>query len=130
MTDDGTLDPKFLAGLKVVERTGICEFQIRYHDDEQPMVWIAVAKYRVGPNGLPHPTSGRPHYKVGAGLHPVAAMMQLCEEAIDGGTCAHCHRPAAFDAGHDDTMNKAMTGEAVCWVMWDPELEKFRRGCE
>jgi hypothetical protein len=35
-------DPKIAAAIDMLRRTGLRSFQIRYQDDEQPTVWIAV----------------------------------------------------------------------------------------
>lgn len=121
MTPD--LSPKFTAGVDLLGRTGIREFEIRYcgggDDAEQPPIaWVAVAVYRLG------------QVECAAAMDPEAAVLRLCERVIDGGTCAHCHRPTGFDADVDDTINEALTAGSVCWYMFDPELATFRRGCE
>ena len=129
MTDDYHLDPRFIAGVDMIRRTGALDFQIRYDDDQDPVVWVAVAQHVVGRDGRPTPkgTVGScPVYTVGAALNGVRAVMKLCEELIDGGQCAHCGKPAMFDDGFDGTI----FDEALCWTQWDPELATFRRSCE
>jgi hypothetical protein len=109
------LDAKATAGVAMIGRTGARNIQIRYHDDEQPVVWMAVGEW---PGG---------RHEVAAGLDPTRAVLRLCEQVIDGGTCQHCRRPAGFEPDHLDTMP---VGQLVCWYQWDPELETFRRRCE
>lgn len=125
-------DPKFIAGVDMLGRTGATQFQIRYADDEKPIVWFAVVIYK----------GNMKKFETAAASHPVEAVMRLCQQVIDGGTCTHCGRPTAFDADHDDTVNEqfnevyksqiipGMPTEGICWTMWDPELSKFRRACE
>lgn len=115
MTPD---DPRVPAMLKLLARTGALQVQIRFSDDEQPTVWFVVAKY--GPR----------RWETAAAIDPVVALERLCERVIDGGECTHCHRPTAFDLGHDDSENEALSQGTVCWYMWDPELATIRRGCE
>lgn len=107
-------DPRFVAAVDLIGRTGASEFQIRYSDDESPTVWFAVAKY-----GL--------KAECDAALDPGMAVMRLAERLIDGGQCTHCHKPTGLDPDSIDCMP---LNELICWYQFDPELEKFRRGCE
>ena len=109
----------------LIGRTGSKGLQIRWSDDEVPTVWLAVALYDGG------------RWEVGAGRTPLEATTRLCENVLDGGTCTHCQRAVGFDDDFDDTLNntlaaaaESLTGVAICWYMWDPELKKYRRGCE
>lgn len=111
MTD---VDPKLVGAVEVVGRTGAKDVQIRYSDDEQPTVWFAVANYGDG------------RWETDAGRCPVEAVLRLCERLIDGGICVHCDKPTAFDTSFDGAFLEA----SFCWWQWDPELTKFRRGCE
>jgi hypothetical protein len=107
MTDDNfALDPKFMAGVALIGRTGAKNFRVGYSDpdDGEPTVWYAAAGSDLGG-------------EAGAALDPVKAVMRLCEQLIDGGTCTHCHQLTIFD---DNPGVYA----------WDPELATFRRGCE
>lgn len=143
MTDDLTttgeaqapLDPRFLAGVQLLERTGARTFRIGHSDpdegdDGEPVVWYAVARWLIGLNGRPvpeGPTPGVAHYESAAGMHPVTAVLRLCERMIDGGTCTHCNRPTIFLA---DADNAGPLDRMGCVYQWDPELATFRRTCE
>lgn len=114
---------KFAAMSALIGRTGATELQVRYSDADAdqaptPTVWLAVAVY---PDG---------RFDAAAGTDALIALRRLCTQIIDGAECAHCHRPAGFDDDYDDTVNVAITGDTVCWYMWDPELGTYRRGCE
>ena len=112
----GAVDPRFPAAVDMIGRTGAENVQIRYSDDETPMVWFVVASY---PGG---------RWEVDAGDHPVTAILRLCERLIDGGTCAHCRKPSAFDPSR--SFDGAFADQHLCWQQWDPELGRCRRGCE
>src|SRR5580765_8833229 len=89
-------DPRFNAALDMIGRTGAQSMQIRFQDDEEPTVWIAVAQYGVDENHVPQPEGGEITYKIGAALHPVHALMELLNQAVDGGECTYCHRGTAI----------------------------------
>jgi hypothetical protein len=105
---------KMTAAVEFVRRTGAVQVQIRYSDDEQPVVWFVVAVYKDG------------HAETAASLHPERAALRLCEQLADGGQCTHCQRPAGFEPDSLDTMP---LNDAVCWWQWDPGAKKFIRGC-
>jgi hypothetical protein len=107
------LEARMIAAVELIGRTGAGEFQLRYSDDEKPVVWMAVAKYG-------------DHYEAAASVDPMQAVFRLCETLVDGGTCAHCGRPT----GIADSLGRMPLDELVCWYQYDPELETFRRGCE
>lgn len=109
------IEERFLAGVEMVRRTGSSQFQLRWSDDETPVVWFAVAVY---------PDE---RWDVGAARDPWRAVARLLETLIDGGVCTHCARPTGFDP---DTLDTMPLNEAVCWYQYDPELKTFRRGCE
>lgn len=117
MSVHGELDPRMTAGLDLLHRTGANSFQIRYSDDEEPTVWFVVAFYE---------RDGKTLYETAAALRPEVAVFRLCAELIDGGVCTHCNRPSGFSEDPDALP----VNEFVCWYQWDPELKKFRRGCE
>lgn len=108
---------KFLAGIDLLRRTGMSQFQLRYSDDEEPTVWFTVALYEDG------------RWDTASAGDPESAVLRLCEEVLTGGECVHCGRPTGFDDDHDDTINEVLTHGSVCWIMWDPELKVFRLGC-
>jgi hypothetical protein len=120
-------DPRFPAAVDVLRRTGPLEFQVRYADDELPVVWICVARYNLGRDGRPQraKVKGTTAYEVGAGLSPIAALFKLCDQVLDHGTCAHCGRPTGF-AGDATTE----PGDGRCWWTWDASSSSFVRGCE
>lgn len=113
------LDPRCLAGIQLIERTGAKSFQLRYSDEERPTVWIAVAVYRI--------SSFLNAHKVGAGLTPDQAIRDLCDKAIDGGVCEHCSKMTSFAWEAIENIQDLMD---VCVYEWDPELKTFRRSCE
>lgn len=114
MIQDPTDDPKFTAALDLLHRTGIKTFQIRFSDDEKPIVWMAIAEW----NGE--------KYEAAASLHPTIAIFRLLAQVLDGGQCTHCKRPTGFSEDTDELPG----GDFICWYQWDPELRTFRRGCE
>lgn len=107
-------DPRFIPATEMIGRTGAKSFQIRYSDDEVPVVWFAVAVYN------------ETQFECAAAPDPIGAVLRLCDQIVDGGMCTHCQRPTGFIADLDPVP----LGEVVCWYQWDPELKTFRRGCE
>lgn len=120
MSPDPDFDDRGLAGVDLLRRTGALDFQIRFSDDLQPVVWVALASWR-RPVGTV--------WASGSGFDPTAAVMALCEKSVDGGKCQHCGRPTAFLKSHDSTFNGSLR-TIVCTYQWDPELKTFRRSCE
>lgn len=117
-------DPRFVAGVALIGRTGASEFQIRYDDEQVPVIWVALAGYKSTDESLP-PAPGM-RYECDASVDPVRAVLRLCERLIDGGECQHCHRPTIFVPDTDTSLLDQMG----CVYAWDPELATFRRGCE
>jgi hypothetical protein len=115
VTPTPKVEPKMVAAIEFIRRTGARRVQIRFHDDEEPTVWMVVASY-----------DGDRH-EVDASLDPTRAALRLCERLADGGECVHCHRPTGLEP---DSLDRMPMDRAICWYQWDPELEKFRRGCE
>lgn len=107
------LDPRFPAAVDLLGRTGAREFQIRFCEEEDPTVWMALAKW------------GN-HWEATGGMTPEQALFRLCEAVMDGGQCRHCRRPTAFMSDFDPMPGE----EFICYYKWDPELKTFRRGCE
>lgn len=108
-------DPRLVAAIELLRRSGARTVQIRYDDDPQPTVWVVDAEWSRG---------GR---DCAGALDPVTAAVRLCETVLDGATCAHCGRGAGVS---DDWTARLPLPEHVCWYQFDPELETFRRGCE
>ncbi|HTW17041.1 MAG TPA: hypothetical protein VMF51_18065 [Nocardioides sp.] len=106
-------DDFFRAAAAMVPRVGARSFQVRYCDEDDPVVWIAVASF------------GGRRFEVGAGPNPEVAIMRLLQVLVDGGTCRHCHRPTSITRSFDQQL----ASQIVCWYQYDPELKKFRRGC-
>ena len=118
--DSPITDPRFLAAVKLLERTGATGFRIGYSDEDDgpPVVWYACGTWRGGAEAA-------------ASLDPLQAVLRLCEQVIDGGHCAHCGQPTIFDP--DMPMGSPvdeLLDRMGCRYAWDPELETFRRGCE
>lgn len=128
-TDYGPEDPRFIAAIDALRRTGMLGFQIRYQDDEEPTVWMAVGEWNRGREGIPVPAqaSGITAHLVAAGLSPSQAMAKLLDEAVDGGFCVHCKRPTGAT---DDWRSEMPLANVICWQVYDPETEKYRRSCE
>ena len=114
VTNVSVEDPRFIAAIDLTRRTGAKGFQIRYSDDEQPVVWIAVADYRKG-------------HEAAAALDPLQAVLRLVETLLDGGLCVHCKRRSAVS---HDWNRELPLAEHICWYVYDPELQTFRRSCE
>jgi hypothetical protein len=116
------VDDRMAAGVAMLGRTGAQTFRVGYsaEDDGDPVVWYAVAQW-VGNRA-----------EAAGALDPVTAVMRLCEQVIDGGMCAHCHRPTIFDPEGPlppNPMDDALAAMG-CVYAWDPELRTFRRSCE
>lgn len=105
------------AGVELLGRCGARELQIRYHDDQQPVLWMAAVQVTIGQ---------RSGWEAAAALDPAQAVVRLCEAVVDGGECTHCHKPTAVDAALGDRM----LADLMCWYAYDPELGTFRRSCE
>jgi hypothetical protein len=117
-------DDRLKAYVDMVGRTGSVEFQFRWEDSVEPMVFIACSKHE-----LVNTETGdkRDHYVFGCGTEPLAAVFMLLESLMDGGICTHCHKPTGV---HDDFSEDMPLPDYVCWFSYDPELKKVRRGCE
>lgn len=114
------------ACVDLIGRCGADELQVRYDDQQQPPVWIAVARWTVLVDDGEQRAA-----KVGAGLNETAALLQLAEAAVDGGTCARCGRTSGVDADWANPRPDVgiLGGPTMCWFVYDPELDTFRRGC-
>jgi len=108
-------DAKLTAAIDFIGRTqGARQVQIRYSDDEQPVVWFVVALYDGG------------GWEADAAPEPVRAALRLCERLADGGRCTHCGRPTGLDP---DTLETMPLNELICWYQMDPGTKRFTRGC-
>lgn len=119
--------PKFTAAVDLLRRSGARQIQVRFSDEQAPIVWMAIAAFS--------PT----HWDAAAAPDPETAALRLCELVIDGGTCTHCGRCCGMDeeANGEQTMTAAADdldlgdwAAQICWYRWDPELATFRRSCE
>lgn len=108
-----------LAAVQQIAHTGAKSFQIRYSDDEPPVVWVAIAEYELDEQIF---------YKLGASLDPDKAILALLDEVIDGGVCVHCGKPAGVESDLGE-LNMPLSS-IICWYQYDPELKKYRRSCE
>jgi hypothetical protein len=129
MHADPTADPRFLAGVDLLRRTGAASFQMRYSDDEQPVVWIAVSEWKLNDEGHPMPKGDHAgtYFDAAAATSPLGAVLRLCDLVVDGGHCVHCGKPTAVS---DKFEEPTLLPEHICWYIFDPELETFRRSCE
>ncbi len=121
MSEESDGQDKIQAGVHFLHRTGAKSVQIRYSDDEQPTIWFVVALYD-GNN-----PAGIEGVETDAAINPVRAILRLCERLADGGECAHCHRRVGFEP---DSIDAMPFDQMICWYQYDPELKKYRRGCE
>lgn len=112
------------ASMELFPRLGAREVEVRFSEPDEgtsgPVVWMAIATFSGGPFGNALPP------QVAAALAPEKAAFRLLEQLVDGGQCRHCNRPT----GISDKFMQMPAAEAVCWYQFDPELTRFRRGCE
>lgn len=113
------LSQQGLAAIDLIQRTGAKSFQIRYSDDEEPVVWMAIAEFVRSGSAPESPT-----HEVAASLRPERAVMRLADQLVDGGICVRC----GLTAGVAHDLKAYPLG--VCWYQYDPELGKYRRSCE
>lgn len=120
-TDERLLDPRFLAGVDLLKRTGSRDFRIGWspEEDGEPTVWYVVATWD-------HPQVGTGAETMSA-LDPTTAVLRLCEKAVEGGRCAHCGKLTIFVA--DSAVNDGRTRLDRCAYVWDVDSVTFRRGC-
>lgn len=108
------LDPRFMACVDLLARSGATNFQFGFQDEMDPIAWVAIATWPYGSEAA-------------GGLTPLVAVFRLVEAATDGGACAHCGRAAGVSADWESQMP---LDELICWHVYDPETQKFRRSCE
>lgn len=128
---DYALDPRFVAGVDMLRRTGSKDFRIGWSDEDDgpPTVWYAVATWPR--SGLVSDRGEAIRGECAAAFDPVEAVMRLCERVIDGGTCTHCGQRTIFDpepptGGVVDDLLDAMG----CRYVWNAESASFLRSCE
>lgn len=120
-------DPRMPAAIDLLQRTGMREFQLRYSDESEPVVWMAVGKWAINGKGSPVPKGGRPVWESASAISPLRAVLRLCDQMIDGGQCGHCGKPTGVT---DEWRHSMPLSQIVCWYQYDPECKTFRRGCE
>ena len=116
-------DPRFVAAVDMIGRSGADEIQIGYHEEDEPIVWTVLAHWPEREGLFPD------HFDAASGMTPWRAVFRLLEATLDGGRCRHCNKPSAIDDKPADDLMHA-TEEFVCWYRYDPELQTFRRSCE
>lgn len=124
---DAANDPRYVAAIDLVRRNGAREIQLRYDDEQNPIVWVAVAGFSII-NGKIAQSRGKINaHQAGGGLDPLSALFALCRACLDRqGRCVHCDRNTMFDENFSAQPLEAF----YCWYQWDPEMKTFRRGCE
>lgn len=108
-------DPVFVAAVDMIGKSGGKSFQVRYDEEQDPIVWVAVAEIRGG------------HWECAGGKTPAQAAFRLLEALYDDGRCAHCGKPAGVTL---DWRSDMLLADVVCWQVYDPEMQRFRRSCE
>lgn len=120
MTDE-PVEPEvtelLIACVDFIRRMGAKGIQIRFSDDEEPVIWFLVAEFE---------RDGKQIFETAASLMPDQAAARLCELLTDAGRCRHCNKSTGFT-----TMVDGMpVNDIICWYQYDPELKTIRRGCE
>ncbi len=131
MTDDDYVkramsDPLMKACLDLLPRMGVTGIQVRWSDDEKPMIWMVVAVFAADSPLARAQGVTQETYEVGSALSPARAAYRLVEQLLDGSQCQACGRPAGITEDFDGAMPLS---DAICWWRFDPELSVFRRGC-
>lgn len=122
-------DPRLLAAVKMLERTGARDFSVAYTDEHgTPVVWYAICRWSLGPEGKPVASGGTDVWETAAAMDPLKAVLRLCGQVVDGGVCAHCGKTTIFEPELDDMLDPYKG--VFCLYAWDPELATFRRDCE
>lgn len=125
-TEEAMQDPRFVGAIDLVRRNGARDVQIRYDDEQNPIVWVVVAGFSII-DGKPSARGKVNAHQAGGGLNPLTAIFALCRACLDRkGVCNHCGRNTMFD----EHFEPQPLEEFYCWYQWDPEVKTFRRGCE
>lgn len=123
---DAVKDPRYIPAIELLRRNGAKEVQLRYDEEQQPLVWVAVAGFSLI-NGKPAGRGKLNAWQAGGGLDPLSSLFALCRACLDRkGWCTHCHRNTMFE----ETIESQPLEDFYCWYQWDPENRTFRRGCE
>lgn len=107
-------EDRLLAGYELVPRLGGESLELRFSDEGDPTVWMAIAGF------------GGRRFEVGAAANPEKALYRLLEQLVDGGQCRHCAKPTGITQDFDQQPAEQL----ICWYQYDPELKTYRRGCE
>src|SRR5215469_17876244 len=102
-------DARLVAAVDLLRRTGANEVQIRYCEEEKPVVWFAIGRWENV-------------WETASAMNPLRALYRLLDEVIDGGTCEHCGKPAGFEESDIGTMP---LNQFVCWYQWDPSTKSY-----
>lgn len=114
MSHEDVLPRQALAAITMLRRTGLTTFQLRFQDDEKPVVRIAAGEWPAG-------------WVAAGDLDPKQAIYDLCDKVIDGGQCTYCGMPTMFD---EDPFSASPFDALVCSRRYDPETDAYRRQCE
>lgn len=113
------------AGIEMIGRSGADEFQIRYHDDEEPTLWMAAASWK---------RPGGTYWDSAGGMTPRSAVLRLVGIVFENALCIRCQRKMTFSPQkREDILPKDLETRVksdTCYTGWDPETKKFLRDCE
>lgn len=108
-------DDRIVACIAMIGATGASQSEVRYSDDNDPVIWMGISKHGE-------------HYSVAAGMTPLEAIFRLTELLIDGGECTGCHLPTGISDKWDGS-EMLLEGQ-VCWWKYDAAEKTFLRGCD
>jgi hypothetical protein len=117
--------------LDLLKRTGVRQVQVRYSDDEDPVIWMVAACWYADKHGMPVATKRESEgtmWKTAAGFAPSQALFSLLDALVgehSGGACTHCRRLTGFDPR---LHPRAQLEDEKCW--WTFNGEEFVRGCK
>jgi hypothetical protein len=113
-------EPLMVAALDLLGRMRASDVSIRWHDEEQPTVWMVCASWKTKVDG----EDGR-YFEAAGAMSPARAAMRLIE--LVAGACGHCGRPAGVT---EEWRADLPDADGRCWFVFDPETTSFRRSCE
>jgi hypothetical protein len=117
------MDDSFLAAcIDMAQRCGAREWQIRYSDDSEPVLWLAYCLCR---------TEDSPQMvaQVAGGMSAEDAAFRLCERLVDGGLCTHCGKPSGLLEVEDTGPLTDVLSRAICWYRYSAPMKRFRPAC-